>query len=375
MGWPIPAIPEQVVLPRPRYGVWLSILAAMSIVGLLLTLFIGDISDYGQLILYGAVPALLLWMCFFGARLNRYQQSLASAHAWNMETQQTKTEWQQWSRRQLAIVASVVLTPEEHGIAELLDKQGNIPMYPQKARPLFGPLLDLSAHLTEVNQGLEHQCPGYRHHLRRIYLLHTNPIQEKTIIKAVTNRWGLLPERVATIEDIPQLQQQVQCNELFLLLCLQHWPNHTPQKSSEFISAQLITSPAFAHTQSLPIMAGMGRIMPLETGKLVDDLVMLFDYNQIDNNKLPHIWLAGETENTALDIATFTSDRKLDLPNKWPLHRINLSFGPAGELSFALSLAMLAEAISRTEQDQLVICQEPQQPGWLCLLTRELFDE
>ncbi|MFC0228693.1 hypothetical protein [Serratia aquatilis] len=373
MAWPIPVIPEQPVLSPPRYGMWLVILVVIVVSCSLSIIFIGNITAYGQLLLYGVLPGLLLWLCLFGVALNRYEQSSASAQAWKEETARTKAQWQQWSRAQLAVVGSVLLTPEAEGVSSVLGKLADIPMYPQKARPLFGSPLSLSVRLHEIDNQLERQCPGYRHHLHTVYLLHAPKLPREPMISAVHGQWGLVPDIIDDIGRVPILQLESEFSDVVLLLCLQHWPGSFPEKSSEFISAQLLASPTFAHAHTLSVIAGMGRMMPLIPGKLSADLDMLFDYTLLDRDQLQHVWLTGKAENTLADIALYAANHNWSLPKERPVHLIDLSFGPPGELSFGISLAMMAEAISKTSRDQLVICQAPQSSGWLCLVTSELF--
>lgn len=372
MAWPIPPIPEKLPLVPPRYGLWIAILAFILLINILAALFIGNITAYGQLLIYGVLPGLLLWMCFFGVVLNRYEQSSTSVLAWNEETLHTKEQWQQWSRIKLAVVGNVLLTPEAKGVGALLGKAEDIPMYPKKARPLFGESRALSEHLSDLDNSLEHQCPGYRHYLHKIYIYHASALYREKITSSVFNRWDLLPEHIDNIEKILNLHDAPEFSEVILVLCLQHWPETVAQKYSEFISAQLITSPTFSRSQGLPIMAGLGRMMPLSPGHLSKDLDMLFEYSGINKNQLQHVWLSSDVKNTQVEIALYADAHQWALPGDQPVHLIDLTFGPPGEHSFVISLAMMVEAVNNTEQDQLVIYQTPQQSGWLCQVSREL---
>lgn len=113
--------------------------------------------------------------------------------------------------------------------------------------------------------------------------------------------------------------------------------------------------------------------MPLAPGKLSDDLNMLFDYNKLNFNELEHVWLSGDAGDTSVDIALYADSHDWILPKKKPVHYIDLTFGPPGELIFGLSLSMMVEAASKTSQNQLIIYQKPQSSGWMCLITKELF--
>ena len=113
--------------------------------------------------------------------------------------------------------------------------------------------------------------------------------------------------------------------------------------------------------------------MPLEEGKLNNELDMLFEYVQPDKQSLEYVWLLGAAEKAATEIMQYATLHHWPLPEKRPLHSINLSFGPPGEMALPLSLAMLAEAANKTGKDQLLVNQTPQKTGTLCLIARELY--
>lgn len=373
MGWPIPDVPEKSAIPAPRYGLWFTVLAIMVISGSLLALFIGRFSTYTPVLLYGALPAFLSWLCIFGVALNRYDQSGAAAYTWHEEAEITKSQWQQWSREQLAVVGNVLLTPEAEGVCSVLGPLSEIPMYPQKARPLWGDKQNLASRLNTIDENLGKQAPGYGHHLYKIYVLHSSALFRETIRASVFNHWQLMPEFVTSVEQIKELSFDHEVKGLALILCLQQWPQNRPQKFSEFVSAQLICSPGFIREHKYSLLAGLGRMMPLSPDNLPDDLDMLFDYNRLNVNEIEHVWLSGDTENTSVAISIYAESHQWILPKKKPIHYIDLTFGPPGELSFGVSLSMMVEAARNTSQNQLLIYQKPQSSGWLCLITRELF--
>lgn len=373
MGWPIPDIPSHYVVAKPLFWFWFMVLLLMLVVGTLFSLLIFNVTTYVQALLYGALPALLLWFCLFGIVLNRYEQSVAGSVSWDAETKQTKKHWQHWSRRQLAIVGNVLLSPEEHGMDDLLGDIADIPAYPEKARPLFGSPQTLSTLLNNIDQQLEQQHPHYRQFLQTIYVLAANNATGISIEKSVFEQWDLVSDSIDSIEDIQSLYDAENNNGLFLMLCFQHWSGGESRQYSELISAQLMASTVFARQHAMPVIAGLGRIMPLEAKKLGHDLEMLFEYNQLNKQKLQYVWLSGAVEKTPVEIMQYAEQHQWPLPVKKPLYSIDYSFGPAGGLIFPLSLAMLSEAARKTGKDQLIIYQTPQQTGTLCLISQELY--
>lgn len=115
--------------------------------------------------------------------------------------------------------------------------------------------------------------------------------------------------------------------------------------------------------------------MPLEPEELEHNLDVLFEYNQLDNKQLQHVWVSGLDEGTIENLMQYAEQHQWSLPKKRPLHMINHSFGPTGEFIFPVSLAMLSEAAKETEQNHLIIYQSAQyaQKKSLCLITRKLY--
>lgn len=373
MAWPIPDIPEKKSLPAPKYWLWIMLLLLMLITGAIFSLEIWNVSTYDKVFFYGILPALLVWLCFFGVMLNRYEQSVVASRAWNLETEQTKAEWRSWSQRQLAVIGNVLFCPEEKGMEALLGELDNVPAYPKKARPLFNSPHSFSTLMRETDQRLELQCPGYRHFLHSIYVFQSPGRFDEYHNESIYQQWDLIPASANSTELLESFYDAKISDGLILILCLQDWRAGVIGQSSEFISAQLIASPTFARHHSLPIIAGITRMMPLEVGQLINELDMLFEFIRPDRESLEYVWLSGAAEKTAAEIMQYATWHQWQLPEKRPLHSIDLSFGPPGEMALPLSLAMLAEAANKTGKDQLLVNQTPQQTGTLCLITRELY--
>ena len=373
MAWPVPDIPQYKTVPAPKLWLWVIALIFMLATGIFCSLWAGNVSTYVQVFFYGVLPAFLVWLCLFGMVLNRYEQSSAANWHWNNESEHTRVEWQSWSRRQLAVVGNVLLSPEEKGMDRLLGDLEDVPVYPDKSRPLFNSSDSYSAIMNDIAGKLEQQFPGYRYLLHSVYVLQASGRYEKLSSTAIFEKWDLVPVSIHSFEPIERLYDAADFDGLMLVICLQDWTHRSAGLSSEFISAQLIASPSLARQQGFPVIAGLTRMMPLEPGELLNELDMFFRYNQPDKQTLEYVWLTGAAEKTAADIMQYAAQHQWRLPEKRPLHSIDLSFGPPGEMILPLSLSMLAEAASKTDKDQLLIMQTPQQTGTLCLITRELY--
>ncbi|MGV3346802.1 hypothetical protein ACGVWS_14060 [Enterobacteriaceae bacterium LUAb1] len=370
MLWPIPNIPAKTVLSRPDYQRWAIILLVMAVAGILLAVFPGKATRYGQVLLYGMLPAILLWMCFFGLAFYRYERSVNTALLWNKETEQTRKHWQSWSRKQQIVVGNVILTPEKNGIETLLGHPANIPAYPEKNRPLFADLSGLSEYLTFIDQETEKQFPGYRDHLSKIAIQYQEKYQQGTIDQAVYKHWDLYPEYFDEPDSFCANDHN-ELSSLQLLICLQNWVGNQAKKYSEFITAQLITSGRFASQHALPVIAGVGR--SLSSDSLTGALDMLSEYNRLQKESIRYVWLSGMDADEWVQLVQYATAKQWALPEKYPLISLDHAFGPPGPLMFPVGVSLLAEAAKHTGEMQLFIARHEKNRYSLCLITQELF--
>ena len=182
--------------------------------------------------------------------------------------------------------------------------------------------------MKETDRKLERQYPGYRHFLHSVYVYQSPDWVDEKRIELISQQWDLIPNLIYSMKTIDSFYNEKNVDGLILMLCLQDWPHRRTGQSSEFISAQLITSSDYARQHSLSVIAGITRTMPLEAGKLNNELDMLFEYVQPDKQSLEYVWLLGATEKTATEIMQYATLHHWPLPEKRPLHSIDLSFGP-----------------------------------------------
>ncbi|MDH8061948.1 hypothetical protein QIG67_28535, partial [Klebsiella pneumoniae] len=74
----MPVVPERSPLPKPNYRRWIILLIPMLTIGGLCGLFAFNLVTYGDVLIYGILPALFLWLCIMGVVINKYEQSVAS---------------------------------------------------------------------------------------------------------------------------------------------------------------------------------------------------------------------------------------------------------------------------------------------------------
>lgn len=373
MSWPIPEIPELKAVEPLRYRRWFIILLLMLAVGTLVGVFLNGTSDLFHIAIYGSLPAFFVWLMLFGAVLNRYERYCSAAYAWEEASAETHFQWQQWSRKQLAVVGNIILTPEQQGMAPLLGDPKDIPAFPHQGRALYLPLKDIRQLLDNIDRDFEKQCPGYRYHLHRVYLAETPSIDLYPYQKVVRRKWKVELVRIANRDEIDKLYNEPAFEGIVMVIAFQCWPSESDNKVySEFVSAQLFSSTKFAIQKKLNILAGMGRALPSLPGEIIQDLHILFEYNRIDKKNMWHLWVTGITDDVLTKLAIYSHEHSLNFSPENPIHLIDRTFGPPGPLSAFLVSAMLAEAISLTKSDHIIINQLPEGSAVLYLMTKEL---
>ena len=370
MSWPIPKIPAKAVIPQPNNKRWVILLLTMALAGGGGAIFPGGATSYGQALLYGALPAVLLWLCAFGIVFYRYEQSVNAALLWNEETERTKQHWQHWSRKQKIVVGNVTLTPEEKGIDILLGNPADIPAYPEKARPFYTDLSGLSERLKFIDQEIEKQYPGYRNHLGEIVIQYHDKYYKEIIGPTVYHQWALYPEYSNAAESFCA-DGENERSELKLLLCLQDWAGYQAGEFSEFITAQLIAADHFVSQNRLPVIAGVGRW--LSSACLNSALDMLSEYNRLEKEPLRYIWVSGLNADDQSLLIQYIISKQWPLFERRPLISLNHSFGPSGPLMFSIAISLLTDAAKYTGETQLLISRDEGNMYSLCLITRELF--
>ncbi|MEJ5072134.1 hypothetical protein WH357_07280 [Enterobacter ludwigii] len=368
MSWPVPEIPEKPPLPRPNIKKWGAIFLIILAAGTALSLFVGREASYGNVILYGALPAFFLWMCLFGSVWHRYEQSINNALLWNNETERTKFHWKRWCMRQWLIVGNIAMTPEDQGVRSLLGSYADIPAYPNKARPLSTVFSDLPSRLQYVDDQLEKQCSGYRNSLYSVKVILADRHREEQISLAVYAQWDLYPEYTDSIEKI---QSDVQQDGVILVLCLQDWQDGDASKFSEFITGQLIAPPSLVYQFEWTVLAGLGRVLP--SNDLIKDLSVLFEYNPVGHINVHHVWMTGMDGEDRVAIAQYANAQQWELPPKHPCYSLDHTFGPRGPLSFPVYIALMVDAAVHTGEMQLLISRQNKNVYSLCLITRGPF--
>ncbi|MCC8457055.1 MULTISPECIES: hypothetical protein [Photorhabdus] len=381
MSWPIPEIPELKAVEPLRYWLWFIILLLILVIGTFVYAFLKNTTDFVHAAIYSSFPSFLIWLMLFGVVLNRYEQYCMAAYAWEDASAETRFQWQQWSRKQLAVVGNIILTPEPQGMASLLGDAKDIPVFPHKGRPLFSPTRDIQQLLDKIDQDLEKQCPGYRYFLRKVYIAESPAIDLRLYASRdfiqyqglISRKWKVRMEHIENRDEIDKLYDKETFDELVMVIAFQLWPTKYDREAySEFVSVQLFSSVKFASEKKLNILANMGRALPSLPGEITKDLPILFEYNRIDKSSMRDLWVTGVTNNVLTELAMYSHEHSLNFSWENPIHLIDHTFGPPGPLSVFLTPAMLTEVVRLTNSDHIVINQLPEGNALLYLMTKEL---
>jgi hypothetical protein len=57
-------------IPKPNYRRWIILLLSMLTLNGILGLFALNVATYGDMLIYGILPALFLWLCLMGVMIN-----------------------------------------------------------------------------------------------------------------------------------------------------------------------------------------------------------------------------------------------------------------------------------------------------------------
>jgi len=137
MGWNIPELPSLQQIKRPSYLLWTILFVLILVVGFLLTLFLYQSDDTSLFWLFSIVLPFMLWLIMFSSRSLYYHYFQSINDEIKQHQQYITNKWQAWSKVQIPIFGHTIVCAEPDGLQALTAASLKIPLYPQKARPLF----------------------------------------------------------------------------------------------------------------------------------------------------------------------------------------------------------------------------------------------
>lgn len=356
MGWSIPELPQLQQIKRPSYLLWAITGVVMMALGLVLTLFLYHNNDAAQFWLFAIGLPFTLWLLMLTCR-SVYYAFLKSTNDEISQHQQAITrQWQNWSQVQLPIFGHYIICAEPDGLKALTTDNVNIPLYPQKARPLFNASASTKPYwfLDEVMMNLAQQCADYRRYLTHIYLPN-ELIEDEDLSDAIFQRWDLRPEPV---KDYGVLMTQMYENpaevELSLLLVCQY-DDDTYHYHSKFISALLLGQEALMNKSGMLAKAWLGRLMVTGEAELSTDIGQLFRYNQLPPKKVKDIWISGLNDKTRLALTMASDELNVGGQHGVTFHDIDLTFAKPSKLTHYFVLTMASSRVGQSFREQLTM--------------------
>lgn len=357
MGWPVPQLLSLQPIKKPSYLLWAISLVLLILSGFILTVFIYPDADQLLFWFFAIVLPLFLWLFAIAYSLVKNISDNAGNDEITKVNQESIHFWQEWSKQQIPIFGSYVISAEQNGIKALTSNDENIPLYPEKARPLFNVTSSTQPYwfLDEVMKNLEQQCPQYRKYLTHIYLP-KEFMDDDELLDAIFKHWDLRAEPIMDYATwISMLCETPDNIELSLILVCQY-SDIIYHKHSKFISAMLIGADSLINTRKLKAKSWLGRLMVSEND-LTADLNQLFSYTQIPVQSVNDIWISGLDKKNRVALAIEIDKLSLRKDNEQLLHDIDLTFAKPTKFTHYFALGMATACIDTYFRDQLIIIQ------------------
>jgi len=123
---------------------------------------------------------------------------------------------------------------------------------------------------------------------------------------------------------------------------------------SEFITAQLITDIQYAQQKELPVIAQLGRPMPITVFSLTQDIQEIFEYGGVEKKTLNQIWLSNEAQNLTAEVTKMAIDNQLPQNTK-SLQYVDNVLGKTGYLGYLVSLALAIDKTKESQSSQFIV--------------------
>lgn len=358
MGWNIPELPSLQVIKRPSYLMWGIACIIILVISFGLTLFLYQDNDTSLFWLFAIVLPFTLWLIMFSCRWVYHGYLMASNQEIAQYQQYLTKKWQAWSQVQIPIFGHAIICAEPDGLQALTADATKIPLYPQKARPLFNMTASTKAYwfLDDVMRNLAQQCANYRKYLTHIYLPY-ELIEDDELVEAIFQRWDLQPQPIndyaVFMANMYQTADEV---ELSLLLVCQYseqvYHNH-----SKFISALLLGRELMID-KGLEAKAWLGRLMVTNETNLSDDIKQLFTYTQLAPKRVKDIWTSGLNEKTQTALTMTKYELDIGGNSESTFHHIDLTFAKPTNLTHYFGLTMASCGVGTYFREQLTVSQD-----------------
>lgn len=357
MGWSIPIFAEKSYPSSPKIWFWVLLFVVVQIIAVGIGIFILNYENPRKIVGFCVIPAILFYLLLYLFVGLKYVGSFYLARYWNNKIgTEVIPEWKAWGQKKKMIIGNVLISPEEEGFLSFF--QNDTPWFPDQSRSLFFERSSIEELFYIVQENLEKQCSGWEKYLKHICLVLPENINDDTrnLYKAAV--YSVWPDINMQFEhaqdyfsDIYQQEQQ----ELTLVLGVQLWNDLDHElRYSEFVTAQLITDIEYAQQKKLPIIAQLGRLMPITVFSLTQDIQEFFEYGGVEKKTLNQIWLSNEAQNLTAEVTKLAIDNQLPQNTK-SLQYVDNVFGKTGYLGYLVSLSLAIDKAKESQSSQFII--------------------
>lgn len=353
--------------PKPiRLFNWISIMVLLLVCVLFFMLFVTPVSVSNNTLFIVILSGITLFVTviLFSVRLFIYGLEEEKVKIWDEQIKKRDKQWQEWSMQSLAVLGSVVITPQDLSVDDLLKNQGQLHF---SANEVFSFSKTNYRFYLESYEWIFANFYDYLNQIGDSYTLtvlllgspeyHTE--QTRLIRQAYKQLEGNLPIEFryhsilgAEQDDINQLIDNEE-PALYLIIA----DNVQSTDSSAFMSALLLANESL-YTNIPNLRAQSYVLRPMQTNR--DELsTAIAQMHEIQPafSHIQQLWYSQFDEKAVADlrILFFEYDiilREMEYPAIYPL---DTYFGhPNKVLSYWLLLALTTQAVTKTQQTQLV---------------------
>ncbi|RQT03099.1 hypothetical protein [Burkholderia contaminans] len=373
MKWAVPDVAEYQYGKPPSIWWYVVAFVVIQVAGIVVTVLNWE---QGKSMISGAffgravlVP-LLLWGGISAWIYSRYEDWVARVDWWNHLCRLHHARRREWACAHVAILGSVVLTPEPDLAERLLGLEGRAPKNPGKVMAL--PELVVSAGVSRMAQVIEQLIKPLTAHISNLadtcvfdVILHSDDPQHAAELQAVWRKLGL--SDLADLRWAPFDGKVDQPEQWFdpglgssvrlVLGCQLHIEGKEPS-CSEIAAAMLLAPPKVvaAFKGKLKPQARLFRPISTPSDSVADALERLLSAEQTARARIRHGWSSGLSRQSRHATSGAIKDAGLNLAE----HDLDGAIGEPGPVSAWLLQALAAQMVEHGQGAQLVASPQGQ---------------
>ncbi|OCL19166.1 YrzE family protein [Gilliamella sp. wkB171] len=354
--------------PKPiRLWNWISIMLLVFVCVLFFMLFVTSVSVSNNTLFIVILSGITLFVTglLFSVRIFLYGLEEEKVKIWDEQIKNRNKQWQEWSMQSLAVLGSVFITPQDLSVDDLLKNQGQLHF---SAHELFSFRKTNHRFYLESYEWIFANFYDYLNQIGNNYTLKVLLLgspeyhieQTKLIRQAYKQLGGSLPLEFdyqsifgSQQDDINQL---IDNEEPMLYLIIAD--NAQSTDSSAFMSALLLANESlYTNIPNLRAQSYVLRSMQTNRDEFPMAIAQMHEIQPAFSH-IEQLWYSQFDEKAVADlrILFFEYDiilSEMEYPAIYPL---DTYFGhPSKALSYWLLLALTTQAVTKTQQTQLVV--------------------